>query len=335
MAASGGAAGGTNVDAAFKEILRKLWSDNFIKTLQSESSRQWINIEHSFERTKRNASPSSSSNFNLFSVSMAMHTKYKEATGDEICKSFANNRLGVIFNEDESTVGISSATMAGIFKPTVDRIVKCTGDVLRKVKSVKYIFMVGGFSSSQYLTTAVRRSFGDKVKVLIPEDPALAVLKGAVQFGLNPDFVRTRIVRKTYGVGSQSDFDASKHKQEKKVIINNKEYCDDIFNKYIKKHNPVELDGVIRQTFVPIREDQLAVTFPIYGSDLENPMYTDEDSTRQIGSLTLDSPDTSKGLNREFDVAFYFGRTEIKVTAKEKDVPGAVEKNTRIDFNAS
>ena len=335
MAASGGAAGGTNVDAAFKEILRQSWGDNFIKTLKSESSRQWINIEQSFEKTKRNASPSSSSIFNLFSVSMAMDKKYKEATGDDMCKSFTNNRLGIIFNDDEYTVGITAATMAGIFKPTVDSILKCTVDVLRKVRRVKYIFMVGGFSSSQYLTTAVRRSFGANVKVLIPEDPALAVLKGAVQFGWNRDFVRARIARKTYGAGCSLPFDESIHMKEKKFTTDSGVRCKDIFSTYVEKNKSVELGSSVIQTFHAIYNDTTSCTLSIHSSDMQNPMYIDDEGTHELGTLTVESPDTSKGTDREYTLAFYFGETEIKATLKEKDVPGAVEKTTRIKFIAN
>ena len=148
---------------------------------------------------------------------MPVYRKYREAMGVEIDQSFSNNRLGLVFNEDDANVAITPGAMSDIFKPTVGDILKCAGDVLRKTRGVKYLFMVGWFSTSKYLTDAVRKAFGDKVKVLIPEDPALAVLKGAVQFGWKTDYVRTRIARKTYGVAIDEIFDKSKHRKLQKI----------------------------------------------------------------------------------------------------------------------
>ena len=335
VAASGGAAGGTNVNAALTEFLRKLWNDNFIRSLQSESSRHWLSIEHSFGKAKRSACPSSTTNVNLFSVTMPIYRKYKEATGVDAEKSFVNNRLGLIFNEDDSIVAITPGAMSDIFKPTVDEILKCAGNVLRQRIGIKYIFMVGGFSTSKYLTEAVRKAFGDKVKVLIPEDPALAVLKGAVQFGWKPDFVRTRIARKTYGIAVDQHFNDFKHRIETKhEMYSNEYYSKDVFSTFIRKNSTVELDSSEFKTYTSKHKEQ-EITFRIFSSESENPAYVNDEDACEIGRLCIPAPVTSASGTREFGVTFYFGRTEITVTVKELGIPGAVEKTTRIDFSAS
>ena len=334
VAASGGAAGGTNVDGMFKEILEKLWKVDFIRSLQSESSRQWLTIEHSLEKSKRSASPSSTSNVNLFSVTMPIYRKYKEATGVDIDQSFINNTLGLLFDKDESSVAITPGAMGDIFKPTVDEILKCASDVLRKTRGIKYIFMVGGFSTSKYLTPAVRKAFGDKVKVLIPEDPALAVLKGAVHFGWRPDFVRTRIARKTYGVATDPNFDESKHRMDSKFKKHdNKDYCKGVFSSFVKKHSPVEFESSISKTYRYHGQHRLRVR--IFSSESENPAYVDEEDACELGHLRLPVPATPVSGDRKLNVTFYFGRTEITVTVKELGILSAVEKTTRIDFSAS
>ena len=336
VAASGGAAGGTNVDAEFKQLLTKLWKDEFIKCLQAENSRQWLNIEHSFERAKRNASPSAKTNFNLFSLTLSMNKKYQEATGGDIWDSFENNEhLGIIFNDSDSTIAIKSDRMNQVFKPTIDRILKCVDDVMKQIYGIKYIFMVGGLSSSQYLSNAIKEAFGYKAIVFIPEDPALAVLKGAVEFGFTPDFVRSRIARKTYGAGCTLPFDESIHKPENKIMAESGARCDKLFCMYIQKNTSVELGSSVIEQYSPLYGDQEDMTIPIYSSDSDNPMYTDDEGTKKIGSLTVQSPDTSRGKDRKFALAFYFGETEIKATLKEKNVLGAVEKTTRITFIAN
>jgi len=43
---------------------------------------------------------------------------------------------------------------------------------------LKYMFLVGGFAESPILQREIRLAFGAKLKVLIPQDVALTVLKG-------------------------------------------------------------------------------------------------------------------------------------------------------------
>lgn len=43
---------------------------------------------------------------------------------------------------------------------------------------IKYIFMVGGFSESPLLQEEMRAEFGHLVKIVVPQQSSLAVLKG-------------------------------------------------------------------------------------------------------------------------------------------------------------
>jgi hypothetical protein len=52
--------------------------------------------------------------------------------------------------------------------------------------------MVGGLSESEYVQKSMQTAFPD-INVLIPEDPELAVMKGAVLFGFNPSVITARV----------------------------------------------------------------------------------------------------------------------------------------------
>lgn len=45
---------------------------------------------------------------------------------------------------------------------------------------IKFMFLVGGFAESPMLQQAIRQNFGHLVKILIPYDVSLAILKGMV-----------------------------------------------------------------------------------------------------------------------------------------------------------
>ena len=67
------------------------------------------------------------------------------------------------------------------------------------------IVMVGGFSESRCLQREISRAFPNKYLV-IPEDPGLAVVKGAVIYGHDPKAIVSRIARYTYGVEMAQSF---------------------------------------------------------------------------------------------------------------------------------
>jgi len=50
--------------------------------------------------------------------------------------------------------------------------------LLTTVLDLKYMFLVGGFAESPILQREIRQEFGVKLKVLIPQDVALTILKG-------------------------------------------------------------------------------------------------------------------------------------------------------------
>ena len=101
-AASGGATGGIDVNAAFKCLLIELWGDKFIKTLEEDTSlsRLWLGVEQSFDRAKKTASPSHREDkINVFTVAAQMYNKYQKTCGANILQNSENNdKLGVLFD---------------------------------------------------------------------------------------------------------------------------------------------------------------------------------------------------------------------------------------------
>jgi hypothetical protein len=43
---------------------------------------------------------------------------------------------------------------------------------------IEYLFLVGGFAESAMLQADVRKEFGQQVKIVIPQEASLAILKG-------------------------------------------------------------------------------------------------------------------------------------------------------------
>ena len=91
-----------------------------------------------------------------------------------------------------------------------------SGDLFQKpeVSTVKFLFLVGGFAEAPLLQQAVQAAFGDKCRVIIPQDVGLTILKGAVLFGLDPAVIKVRRSPLTYGVGVLNRYVEGKHPPE-------------------------------------------------------------------------------------------------------------------------
>lgn len=88
--------------------------------------------------------------------------------------------------------------------------------------------MVGGFSESVILQEAVKNVFPGR-NVIIPAEPGLVVVKGAVAFGHDPSLISSRISKYTYGTNIIEDFRADEHSKRYMGF-----YCREIFLPLVK-----------------------------------------------------------------------------------------------------
>lgn len=90
-----------------------------------------------------------------------------------------------------------------IFDPVIDQIIKLINDQLNfSNEKCTAIFLVGGFSESPYLLRRVKETFKYRVPITAaPAIPIAAIVRGAIMYGLNPNIIRDRILKWTYGIG--------------------------------------------------------------------------------------------------------------------------------------
>uniref|UniRef100_A0A8W8L9M7 Uncharacterized protein n=1 Tax=Magallana gigas TaxID=29159 RepID=A0A8W8L9M7_MAGGI len=181
------------------------------------------------------------------------------------------------------------------------------------------------------LQAAIREAFKSK-NVIITQAAGLAVLKGAVLCGHEPQNISGRICRYTYGVEVYNTFDKAFHPQFKKVMLNNEEHCKEIFHIYVRVGLIIEVGKPqVKNTYTVIEPDQKSIDFRIFTSNNREPTYTTNVGCTHLGTLTISMPDTSKGLDRGAIFHMTFSGTEIAVTAVDKDNPERAV-TTKVDF---
>lgn len=157
------------------------------------------------------------------------------------------------------------------------------------------------------------------------------MVRGACLYGLNPRSITSRIAKKTYGINTLTVFDADVHPQSKKVIIEGEEFCEDVFDAFVRKGDSVSIDEVHTKIYCPVRTRQTVMRIIFYETDLGDVEFIDEDHVRPLGELAVDIGKIGQSSEEKtVKVTLLFGHTHIYVTATNKD--GNEVKNCEFKF---
>ncbi|KAM5192919.1 heat shock 70 kDa protein 12B [Mantella aurantiaca] len=331
--ASGGPYGSVGVDLAFEKMLCKIFSEDFIRTFKVKRPAAWVDLMIAFEARKRTAAPQRSNHLNI-SLPFSFIDFYRRHKGHNVETALRKSSVNFVKWSSQGMLRMSSEAMNELFQPTVQQIVQHIGDLMNKpeVNGIKYLFLVGGFAESPMLQHAVQTAFSEICRVIIPQDVGLTILKGAVLFGLDPTIVRVRRSPLTYGVGVLNKFVEEKHPKEKLLVKDGKNWCTDIFDKFVSVDQSVALGDIVHRSYCPARSGQRKIIINIYCSSTDDVVYITDPGVRKCGTINLDLPDINdaKTFRREIKASMQFGDTEIKVTAM--DVKTSKIVRAAIDF---
>ncbi|KAL3879590.1 hypothetical protein ACJMK2_031879 [Sinanodonta woodiana] len=318
--ASGGAWGGTQVDEAYRQFLISLVGNPVFRRFQVENKEDYLDMFRDFETKKREIAPDKDTKVTIrlpSSLKEIFETEYGEDLRTAIMQTKYANEVSL--NGDK--LRINATIMKNLFSSAIQSTVSHVKELMKDkiVRKVSIILMVGGFSESKMLQNAIRSSFRN-VKVIIPQEAGLVILKGAVVFGHNPSSVLYRVCKYTYGVAISLRFDPKKHDPRKRKESDLGPLCGDIFQKYVEIGQSVAFNvATTEQSYTPSKESQSFVGFTIYASIQKSPMYVTDYGCVKLGHVIMNILDKSvKRDERIFAFSMTFGGTEIEVTAREK-----------------
>jgi hypothetical protein len=289
-----------------------------------------------FESRKRAANPFKSKPLNVsppFSF-IDYHKKYKNSTVENAIRKYNDKDIRW---STQGMIRLMPEAMDKLFEPTLARVCEAIADVLNNsdVTGIKYIFLVGGFAESLMLQQAARTQFGHAVKILIPQDCSLTILKGAVCFGLDPGVVTTRKSRMSYGVSVLHKFVRGKHPESHLAHKDGVEWCTDVFDPLVLTNQSVALGDTVVRRYAPAGPTQTRSVFNLYSCERADVKFVDEKGVRKCGTLCLEFPAPGEvggeiQRRREVQARMTFGDTEIKVMAL--DVATGRSVRSTIDF---
>ena len=326
---TGGPYGGIKVNQQFENLLSELFGVENVRRYRQKFCSDWLSLTNKFEAKKRSdriLQETTMTNIPLpRSFVYQLSRKQTPAMHDYV-------RKGDVKLKNDEYLSLSSGMMKKLFRPTIDHIKDHLKGLLQEpnLSKVKTMLLVGGFADSVLLQEEIKKAFSRQVRVLVPNNASAAVVEGAVVFGKQPEKITERVVSTTYGAGCARNFIQGVHPEEKKFTVDGVEKCNDLFDLYVRENSSVKIGQKITHRFVPLYATDKEITYNFYSASYPHTQFTTDFDVKKLGSVTVLSPDTWRGKDRDIEVSMYFGGTEITATAR--DVSSGNVAQTKIDF---
>ena len=318
--ATGGAWGGTKVDDAFRQLLVKIVTDDVFPVFQRDHTDDYLDLFREFEIKKRDITPDKGSKITL-KLPSSIRDLFQEEKEMDIKQAIAQSSFSGSMSVTGDKVRIEASVFKGLFSDAINSIVKHVKQLLREpsVQGTEAILMVGGFSESKMLQQAIKDNF-PRLKLIIPEEAGLVVLKGAVVFGHNPSAIGERVCKYTYGVEMNHTFNEAIHDASRKFESEGVSYCKEVFDKHVEVGQTVVYgESQAKRTYQPLTSSQTHVTFNVYASSTASPKYVTDFGCTLLGYVTIEVKDMSVPLGqRTIEVDLTFSGTEIEINVKEQ-----------------
>ncbi|RHZ81662.1 hypothetical protein Glove_117g482 [Diversispora epigaea] len=218
---------------------------------------------------------------------------------EQICpviKQYVINEYKEKMEEDDWVVTIEFNDVRSMFDPVIEKILRLIRSQLEKWENCSAMILVGGFSESKYLQSRIRKEFNTSMnnKIFVPPEPMMAIVKGAVKFGLNQEVIADRILKWTYGTDIRND------------LGNN------VFDTMVKKGTRVLVNEKVSKVYTPVWKDQVKMGLDLFTTNRDGADFCNDPHVNLLGKFCIDIPLNSD--NRSILYSLRFG-TEIQATA--------------------
>lgn len=218
----------------------------------------------------------------------------------------------------------------------VDKIATYINRIILNVPHISSVIFAGSVSKNNYVISMIEEALSNyKLEYYVCTYPSVAVVKGAVIFGLNPFIIRKRVSKYTIGIRCNEIWDELRHGEhpEKKFydLDDNCYKCRDIFSPIIQKGQKILVDEInVRHYEIKCRKTTITF-FKSFYLDIK---YVDEKhifypKCSEFGNLTFDAGDNFDKNDRDLIIELKLGGTFISGNVKYK------QKKEKIYFDFS
>ncbi|MFG2298543.1 hypothetical protein [Streptomyces sp. NPDC048603] len=330
---TGGPYGAEAINRAFRErlLVDRFGKAEIVDGLEERCPEAFLDLCEQWERSKLDFTADRTSPFFL-----NIPTAIDRALGAAVRKRLTRKQDGT---NDQIVVTVKEAVE--LFDTVVPEILDLIDGQLKDTENVSpagsprpLILLVGGFAASRFLQSAVTSHIGERARVLVPPDPAAAVLHGAALFAYEPR-IRARRSRLTYGVEIADEFAEGVDPEELHHFDSfGKKRCKKRFAKIVTRGDLIDTDEESHGVFDPIEPTTTAISIRLYSSTEDDPRYVTDAGCTAVGRIQVDLRKVMEFAHKDRGVDLYlrFGETQIKARAVVKK--SGEEVSTTIRFTS-
>ena len=189
--------------------------------------------------------------------------------------------------------------------------------IIKSKKNIETIIFVGGYCSNEILINFLKTNLKKKIKTFLqPSKPCLAIMEGAVLFGINPKIIESRIAKYTLGIDFNTLWDEKLHSEFGEKYIDEEtglDMCYNCFDKFIEINQKLKLDKEITHLYKSRGPRYCSINF--YKTLKNQPIFSFEKGMEKFGQLRLDAKKDYPFGERDIKVTMKFGGTFIDVNA--------------------
>nr|XP_022297580.1 heat shock 70 kDa protein 12A-like [Crassostrea virginica] len=317
--ANGGDWGGTSVDGEYLDFIKCLIGDSVTRSIQQNEPHVFFEACRDFEIAKRTIKPGADTKFNVRIPSQIAeaYTKMfpgKELKSKRVTSTKRKTQISITFLGDK--LRLTPQDAEDFFSESINEIVLHLKSLLlqKSGRGIATVILVGGFAESPMLIHGIKSNFPD-MRVIIPQEAAWSVLRGAVIFGHDPSLIKERRCKYTYGICTSKPFDPNEHDEKYKYEKNGEIRCCRLFSKLISINDPVTVGEYQHENPFFLRKIGHKGNLELFTSVSDNPRYIDEKGSSSVGYIL--SAGHGFRVNETINVMMRFGETEIEIKAHQ------------------
>ena len=296
---------------------------------KGELFNDWLELEREIKDFKEGAKLSKLEKNEKYPINLSLFQDLFDEDVDinDLVKEYNDNiydnnlLLSVKKNKKKWIVEFPFRIIFNYIKTQSNSITKIINEICSKEK-ISTIILIGGYCSNEILLKLIKEDLRKNITTYLqPSNPSLAIMEGAVLFGIEPSTINIRKAKYTIGKKLNIEWNESKHSGKGTKYFNEekqKYYCKDCFEKFIEINQNLKYEQeVCHISSIPsINKRKSAVTMQFYKSKNPNPTFIFDEGMIKIGECRLDiGKEYESYKDRKIKTIMKFGGTYIDVTA--------------------
>ncbi|XP_063416427.1 heat shock 70 kDa protein 12A-like [Mytilus trossulus] len=301
--ASGGKWGGETINKKIVDVLNEICGQQ-MKRLQSEEMSSYLELLSEIESAKRYYDDEDD-----FIMRLPEFLQKQINVENLTCKS-GNN---IVISKEKPYLLFSQEMMKYIFSKCISDITNHIVGLLEDATEVSEILLIGGYASSPTVQTAFKKEFAQKLKLIIPQNPEIVVLTGAVICGHSKEPITGRVAKYNYGLGIRASVDPGDRNLLLGNVRNKK-----IFHLLIEKGRRMDVGKYVEGCKIQVDDSTQLDSIELYITKSDNPEHEiNINDFTKIGTIKFKLPQLRKPTT--FAVSLWYDETEFRVMAEDEN----------------